>query len=98
MFEQRDLQYLLELSRLTVPKEEEEELTRQINDILNYFEVLSGYDTSSVDVDLGESVPVDSRRTDGSRPGLERDSVEKFAPSFNDGFFVVPRILGDGDA
>lgn len=97
MFNQHDLDRLLELSRLSIPPEQHESLARQIEDILGYVERLSAYDTSHVDVDLGETESVDSRRSDVSIEGLDYDAVDSCSNSFDNGYFLVPRILGDAD-
>ena len=96
MFDEKELKNLLELSRLTVASEKLESLSRQLEEILGYFERLSAYDTSAVDVDLGVTVPADSRRSDSLTPGLSMEEVRSFSQTIDeDGFFLVPRILGD---
>mgnify|MGYP006311818725 CR=1 FL=1 len=98
MFDAHALESLLELSRLTIPDEQRESLTRQLEEILEYFDRLSAYDTTAVDVDLGETVRADTRRKDSAAPGLDRETIRSFSRSFeDDGYFHVPRILGDDD-
>ena len=96
MFDEQELKNLLELSRLSVPSEKMHELSGQLQEILGYFERLSEFDTSTVDVDLGIAEPVDAKRRDDPAGGLDRDAIAEFSSTFDEnGFFLVPRILGD---
>ncbi len=95
MFDQQELENLLKLSRLSAPQEQLSQLSSRLRKILRYFELLSRFDTTSVDVDVGETVSVSERRADAAVPGLRRDEITAFSETFDDGFFLVPRILGD---
>ena len=97
MIDDAAMRSLLELSRLEVPVEEVKELEGQLDEILAYFERLSRIDTSSVDVDLGTERAIEETRRDESAPGLDRGAIEVFSKTFEQGFFVVPLILGDTD-
>ena len=95
-FDENALESLLELSRLTMPREQYSMLSKQLGDILHYFERLSRYDTSKIDVDIGSTVPVREKRPDVSQSGLDHDEIRAFSQTLDEnGFFDVPRILGD---
>ena len=97
MIDDAAMRSLLELSRLEVHKEEVKELEGQLGEILAYFERLSRIDTSSVDVDLGTERAIEATRSDDATPGLDRGAIQTFSKTFENGFFVVPKILGDTD-
>ena len=97
MIDDAAMRSLLELSRLEVPEEQVKELESQLDEIIAYFERLSRIDTSKVDVDLGTERVIDQTRIDSSDPGLDRKAIQSFSNTFENGFFVVPQILGDAD-
>ncbi len=96
MIDRETMQNLQDLSMLRLGEEEERELASQLENILEYFSLLSNYDTSEVDPDLGATVIPGQLRIDASRDGVSHHQIEKFAVEFEKGHFVVPRILGDG--
>ena len=95
MIDDRTLDTILTLGRLDVSSAEKEHFRSQVEDILSYFDLLSKYDTSSVDVDLGEEVGLADLRPDEVRPGFTYSDLDTFAVHFEDHFFTVPRIIED---
>ena len=98
MIDKSVIESLLALSRLKVEKEQQARLEEQVGDIIGYFEVLEGYDTSHIDVDIGESVPFQLLRNDKRERSFKADKIDSFAVELEDGHFSVPRILGDDDS
>ena len=86
---------LQDLSRLRLGDQEERELAEQLEQILEYVSHLSSIDTSDVDPDLGMAVTPESLRKDSSQPGVAHTQIEQFAVEFQEGHFIVPRVLGD---
>ena len=97
MIDRDTMRNLQELSRLRLEEEEKRSLAEQLEEILQYFSLLARYDTSGVDVDLGDSLAPDELRDDCPGESVGREQIESFAVEFEDGQFVVPRILGDGE-
>lgn len=97
MIDDKVMDNLLELSRLSLGSEELAALRNQLQDIIEYFQVLESYDTEGVDVDMGNAVAADEIREDVRQEGMDRSALEQLSADFKDGFFVVPRILGDAD-
>lgn len=93
MVDDETLDKILYLSRLAVEGDERAQLARQMGTIIDYFAILSKYDTSSVAADLGAAVPGEALRADEAREGLRPHEVKSFAVQFLDGYFSVPRIL-----
>ena len=84
-------------ARLSLKADELSAIKAQLTDIISYFELLEAYNTDDVDVDLGRSVGAAALREDLSRDGVSREDIAGFASGFEEGYFVVPRILGDED-
>ncbi|MBN1685597.1 MAG: Asp-tRNA(Asn)/Glu-tRNA(Gln) amidotransferase subunit GatC [Spirochaetales bacterium] len=95
MIDKQTMRNLQKLSRLKLEPDEEQSLASQLENILSYFEVLGGYD--AVDTDLKASVTPEDLRRDDSAPAFNREVLESLAVEFQDGHFVVPRILDIDD-
>ena len=104
MIDDKTLDSILFLSRLTVSSEEKELFRSQVGSILEYFDLLQEYNTEEVDPDLGNSAALDDLRPDApgvqaadvtQAQGFSPDEVSSFAIHFKDGYFSVPKILDD---
>jgi len=91
MIDSDTMKNLQSLSKLKLNEEEEASLASQLQQIIQYFEVLAGYDT--VDTDMNAALKPESLRPDESAASLPRKTIESFAVAMQDGHFVVPRIL-----
>jgi aspartyl-tRNA(Asn)/glutamyl-tRNA(Gln) amidotransferase subunit C len=94
--DEQTLQNLLYLSRLSPESTNIEILKKQVDDILGYFEVLSKYDDSENPYDAYPSTKVEALRNDEVISGLEMHDVKKVSKDFMDGYFQVPKVLGEG--
>ena len=65
-----------------------EELTK----ILTYIDQLSEVDVRGFEEHALGSTPM---REDVPRPSIDRELVERNAPDWSDGHFVVPKVIGD---
>ena len=88
-----EVEHVATLARLEVNPEEKENLTEQMNRILDYMEKLNELDTTGVDptshvVDLHNAFRVDAVKT-----SLPRDQTLENAPEANEEEFVVPRVI-----
>jgi aspartyl-tRNA(Asn)/glutamyl-tRNA(Gln) amidotransferase subunit C len=87
------VEHVARLARLEVSPDEKEELTRQMNRILQYVEKLNELDTKGVSptshaIDLENAL-----RDDAVEGSLPRDASLANAPESNGAEFVVPRII-----
>ena len=72
--------------------EEFETMAVELSKVLEYVDQLHDLDAPVPASSEGESgTPM---REDVAGPSLDRAQVERNAPSWQDGFFVVPRVLG----
>lgn len=95
MVEKKDIQYIADLANLKIEEEEMDTFTKQIGDILEYFEKLDELDTDEV-VPTAYTVPMKNvMREDKVEPSMDREKILSNAPDKKDGQFRVPKIIGD---
>ena len=94
--DQETLENLLYLSRLSPESTDMETLKKQVDEIVEYFEILSKYDDSENPYDAYPSTQVEKLRGDEVVEGLEITDVKKVSKDFMDGYFQVPKVLGAG--
>lgn len=72
-------------------------LKKQVDEIVGYFGILSKYDDSENPYDAYPSTDAEKLREDEIVPGLEMKDVKKINEAeFMDGYFQVPKVLGEG--
>ena len=79
----KDVEYIAQLSRLTIPEGEMEKFTEQFNQILNYADILQKLDTAGIN----------AFREDVALPGVTQEEALKNAPAVHNGGFKVPRVI-----
>ena len=81
------------LARLELSEKEMDEFSVQLNDIIEYVEKINQLDTSDVKpadhiIDVANVL-----REESVNESIPRPAIEKIAPSFDNGFFIVPKII-----
>ncbi len=90
----KDVEYVAALARLEFTDAEKQKLVHELNDILKYVEQLNTLDTTNVEP-LSHVIELNNVfRDDASRPSLPQEEALKNAPSKNDKFFKVPKVIG----
>jgi aspartyl-tRNA(Asn)/glutamyl-tRNA(Gln) amidotransferase subunit C len=88
-----DIEKVARLARLQLSEEEKETFGRQLEQILGYMEQLNRLDTSGVEP-TSHAIPVfNAFREDETKPSYPKKDVMEIAPSEEEGFFRVPRII-----
>jgi len=90
----KEVEHIAELARLKFSKEELENFTHQLNQILEYMEKLNELDTKNIEP---LSHPIEGNnifREDKLKPSINREQALKNAPDRDDGFFKVPKVIG----
>ena len=87
---------LLYLSRLSPESTHIETLRKQVGEIVGYFNILSKYDDSENPYDAYPSTEAEKLRDDTVVHGLEVSDVKKVTKEFMDGYFQVPKVIGEG--
>ena len=90
------LENLLYLSRLSPESTNLTILKKQVDEIVSYFETLSKFDDSQNPYDAYPSTDVSKLRDDEIVNELEIPDVKKVSENFMDGYFQVPKVLGEG--
>ena len=87
-----DVRHIASLARLGLTETRASAIVNELNTILVHMDELSKVDTAGVQEAIGvgaEGLPV---RTDLGPPFPLARSLDAFAPSLRDGFFLVPRL------
>ncbi len=94
--DEETLNNLLYLSRLSPESTNLETLKKQANEIVSYFDILSKYDDSENPYDAYPSTVAEKLREDEVVAGLDIPNVKNVSENFMDGYFQVPKVLGEG--
>ena len=87
-----DVRHIAALARLGLPEPRVAAIANELNTILAHMDELAKVDTAGVQEVIGvgaEGLPV---RKDVGPPFSLARSLDAFAPSMRDGFFLVPRL------
>lgn len=96
MIDREQVRKVAHLARLELTSAEEEQLTTQLGDILDYFEQLSELDTADVPPTTRAIDMSNVTRPDRLETGNSREEILNSAPDRSDDFFKVPQIMGEG--
>ncbi|MGI6092548.1 MAG: Asp-tRNA(Asn)/Glu-tRNA(Gln) amidotransferase subunit GatC [Veillonellaceae bacterium] len=89
----KDVENVALLSRLEISESDIETVTKQLNAILEYVDVLNKVDTTNVQP-TAHVLPLNNvMRKDEVRPSLPRELALSNAPEQEDGYFKVPKIV-----
>ena len=92
---QQEVEHIAKLARLELDEAEKGTFARQLSAILTYMDELKTLDTSGVEPTATGPVKENVFRDDEVRPSLPQEKALMNAPDQAEGFFRVPRILGD---
>jgi len=89
-----DIDYLANLARIELSKEEKIKLSSQLNDIIGYFDKLSAIDVEGVEP-MAHAHKVFNIWREGDEPGQTYtvDTLKKMAPEYRDNQVVVPKVI-----
>ena len=91
--DERTLEYIAELSRLTLPQEEKAELLEQMQQILDYMELLNTVDTERTEPLIQAAGLKNVFREDVVQPSADRERLMANAKKKLDGAYQVPRTV-----
>jgi aspartyl-tRNA(Asn)/glutamyl-tRNA(Gln) amidotransferase subunit C len=90
-----DVEKIAKLAKLKFSEEELENFTPQMNEILNYMDKLNELDTENIEP---LSHPVEQTnvfRDDKLKTSVSTEDALKNAPSKDEQYFKVPKVIGD---
>lgn len=89
----KDVNYVADLARLQLSKEETESLVNDMNQILDHMTTLQELDTSDVEP-LEHVIDLEYRlRDDKAKEPLSHEDALKNAPDADTDYFRVPRVI-----
>ncbi len=95
-FSKETIDHVSKLALLDLTEEEKEKFSKQLNNIISYFQKLNDLDTTDVEP---TTHPIDGLknvfREDVPWKSLSNEEVLKNAQHKKDGYFKAPRILKD---
>jgi aspartyl-tRNA(Asn)/glutamyl-tRNA(Gln) amidotransferase subunit C len=94
--DEETLDALLYLSRLSPESTNLSVLREQVDQIVSYFEILSEFDDSENPYDAYPATKAENLRSDDVLKSLEISDIKKVSDEFLDGYFRVPKVLGEG--
>jgi aspartyl-tRNA(Asn)/glutamyl-tRNA(Gln) amidotransferase subunit C len=84
------------LARLRLSDEELDRMTRQMGDILGYFDLLSEVDTDGVEPMAHALDVANAFRNDSVQPSLDREAALANAPHHDGECYLVPAVFDEG--
>lgn len=84
---------IADLAHLEFDDDALDRMAGEMTKILGYIDQLRDVDTAGFDESTANDVT--PMRADEPRPSLDRDAVAANAPKWKDGFFVVPKVIGE---
>ena len=90
------LDALLYLSRLSPESTNLETLRQQVDQIVGYFDILSEFTHNENPYDAYPSTQSERLREDDVVKGLDIPDVKRISEEVLDGYFRVPKVLGEG--
>lgn len=93
-----EVRHVAMLARLALTDEQVQTLRGELNSILGHIDAIQQLDLSDVEPMTHALNMVNEMRPDAVRPGLAQADALANAPEAEAGAFVIPRIVGGGDA
>jgi aspartyl-tRNA(Asn)/glutamyl-tRNA(Gln) amidotransferase subunit C len=101
---ENEVTYVAELAHLDLTSQERTGMVRDLNNILDYIDMLNELDTKDIEPMAqvmavaegdrrGSSELAYARRPDVLKPSLEHEAALANAPARNDDFFKVPKVI-----
>jgi aspartyl-tRNA(Asn)/glutamyl-tRNA(Gln) amidotransferase subunit C len=91
----KDVEKIAELSRLKFSDEELQSFTPQMNEILTYMDKLNELDTEKVEPLSHPVQQTNVFREDKLKTSIPTEAALKNAPSKDEHYFKVPKVIGD---
>ena len=88
-----DVDYVADLARLELTKDECDRFSEQLNEVINFVKQLEKLETDSIEPMAHASPVYDVMRDDVSRPGFGTDTALLNAPMTSNNQFKVTRVV-----
>lgn len=95
----QDVRGIAEYARIGLTEEELDQMTIDLNNIIESLKPITEYDLAGVEPTFHPIGGLSNvMREDAPVPGFSQDTALSNAPKQQDGCFLIPSILGEGDA
>jgi aspartyl-tRNA(Asn)/glutamyl-tRNA(Gln) amidotransferase subunit C len=91
------VEHVANLAQIRLTEDEAEQMTRELGKVLDYVSILDGVSTEGVEATRKPTVFREANRVDEVAPSLAQFEALANAPAAQDGMFVIPRILSEGE-
>jgi aspartyl-tRNA(Asn)/glutamyl-tRNA(Gln) amidotransferase subunit C len=95
LIDRNTVAHVARLARIAVPQDELEALSKELAAIVGYVEQIQKLDLASVPPLSHGGDARNVFRADEARPGLSKEDALSNAPSRQDDFFRVPRVIAE---
>lgn len=85
--------HIQKLAMLNLTDQETDNYTKDMQEILNYAEMINNLDTSNIDETIGVAEQKNVFRKDEIVEFKARDSLLQNAPSQDEGMFRIPKVI-----
>ena len=93
---EEDVRHVAKLSRLRLSDQEIHHFTEQLGAVLGYIDKLNELDVEGVEP-MAHAMDMNNvLREDAEKAGITTADALRNAPAKDDGFFEVPKVLGEG--
>jgi|SRR6185295_11334832 len=92
-----EVEHVAKLARLEITDAEKEAFSQQLSTILTHMEQLRSVDTTGIEPTATVVEQTNVFREDKVGPFLPVEMALRNAPESQDGYFVVPKIIGERD-
>lgn len=93
MITEKDVHYIASLSRIHLKENEAKDLTKDLENILDYVKKLENLDVSTVEPTAHVLPLTNVFREDQPHESLSQDAALKFAVEKKEGSFKVPKVI-----
>lgn len=88
-----EILHIAKLADLNIRDDEIDKYAKNLQDILNFVEILNGVDTENVEESIGVASNVNVFRKDEIKEFGDREILLQNAPEQEDGMFKIPKVI-----
>lgn len=88
-----EILHIAKLANLNIKEDEIDEYAKNLQDILNFVDVLNGVNTENIEESIGAVNNSNVFRKDEIKEFEDRDILLKNAPEQEEGMFKIPKVI-----
>ena len=91
--DKEEIKHIAKLADLNIKEDEVEEYAKNLQDILNFAEILKNVDTENIEESIGTINNYNVFRKDEVKEFEDKKSLLQNAPEQEDGMFKIPKVI-----